>query len=947
MRNLRGMMSLKTIAIILSTVTVMQFSDWGNLMGNYGYSAYANMTSDTYAAKNVNLDMYQNKCVNKDIHSDNAVDFSLEKSLIGNTNDSKTCQIKNSLNKKGNAKTEYQHNKFLDQYNRKYFKENLEQTLNEDFTENLDKGSGQVLNEKCTENPDKALGQAIENKILKNYKTLEMNRSSVEALNDNLENNLKDTQKGYSGNGENKVQAQKNGKKLSEIQGEEESKNNREGNLSKVSDENNKESPEVIGEETSKNDGGQNPAKVIDGNNKDNPEAIGREISGSNDEKKNNEDNQGGKLGENNKGNSDDNNGKNPSDNGEENPGNVPGEDIESGILGAPTINTFSLDKGENYKKLKLSEVTGSKHEYQITVTASEELRICERSNTNKTLNKWFGLVIKNNIKGNNQIAYSFTGTNFIDLSENTATINYFMAANKNGVPKYEEEPRDSSIYFKYAGASDDSAIKIIIHYVPFKAGTNPGNGGYPTDPGASTSTLKSVYISGTERVGKTLTAKLNYNNKPSVKPKTSYQWLRSSKRDGEYKEISGATDSEYKLKRSDEDCYIKVRVTLSGSLNETKTSDRTSSIDEKYSSSSSSSKKSDFDDDFDNGKIDSDELSEEKMYVNASYSPNVDKEMFLLVKEYSYKSLVIESGNCTWNFDTNDLINISKMKTNFNSKVENNSSNASKINRLTNGADTANIYFNYNGILPGKAKVEIKVGEEFDGSDRYLYYYNPSKNVLELVSSNVNVKDGKAVFIITHCSDYVLSKTPINGAVVNSGFDDNAINTNDDINGDITSNNLITGGSILGNNDEMGNFQGNNGNLRMIGTDTNYNKYTSANIKWKQLSDGKWQILYNGLIVTGWVSVDNRWYYMNEYGVMQTGWLKLDEKWYYLGEYGVMQIGWMYLSGKLYYLKDTGEMATGWQKIDRRWYYMYPNGIMAYSTSIDGHELNASGEMY
>ncbi|GAA0077100.1 hypothetical protein UT300005_14780 [Clostridium sp. CTA-5] len=834
MRNLRGRMHLKTIAIVVSTVTVVQFSNLGNIIGNISCKAYGDVTSDTYAAKNVNLDMYQNKCVNKDIHSDNAVDFSLEKSLSGNKNDNKTCQIKSGLNKEESTRTEYQHNKFSDQYNRKYFGENLGQTLNGDSTKNPDEGSGQASN------------------------------------------------------------------------------NNGEGNLFKVPDENDKE----------------------------NPEAIGGKTSGSNDEKKNNEDNQGGKTG--------DNNGENPSDNGEENPGNVPGEDIESGILGAPIINTFSLDKGENYKKLKLSEVTGSNHEYQITVTASEELRVCERSNTNKTLNKWFGLVIKNNIKGNNQISYSFTGTNFIDLSENTGTINYFMAANKNGAPKYDEEARDSNIYFKYVGASDDSAIKITIHYVPFKAGTNPGTGGEPTDPGASTSALKSVSISGTERVGKTLTAKLNYNsNKPSVKPKISYQWLRSSKRDGDYKEISGATDSEYKLKSADEDCYIKVRVTLSGSLNETKTSDRTSSIDEKYSSSSSESKKSDFDDDFDNGQIDSDELNEEKMYVNASYSPNVDKEMFLLVKEYSYKSLVIESGNCTWSFDTNDLINISKMKTKFNSKVESNSPNASKINRLTNGADVANIYFNYNGMLPGKAKVEINVGEEFDGSNRYLYYYNPSKNVLESVSSNVNVKDGKAAFTITHCSDYVLSKTPINGAVANSGFDESTINANDDINGDITSNDLMTEGSILGNYDETGNFQGNNGNPGMIGTDANYNKYTSANIKWKQLSDGKWQILYNGLIVTGWASVDNRWYYMDEYGIMQTGWLKLDAKWYYLGEYGVMQTGWMYLSGKLYYLKDTGEMATGWQKIDGRWYYMYPNGTMAYSTSVDGYEINASGEMY
>ena len=41
----------------------------------------------------------------------------------------------------------------------------------------------------------------------------------------------------------------------------------------------------------------------------------------------------------------------------------------------------------------------------------------------------------------------------------------------------------------------------------------------------------------------------------------------------------------------------------------------------------------------------------------------------------------------------------------------------------------------------------------------------------------------------------------------------------------------------------------------------------------------------------------------------MQTGWLKLNEKWYYLNQNGVMQRGFQSINGKLYYFNEDGEM--------------------------------------
>ena len=58
----------------------------------------------------------------------------------------------------------------------------------------------------------------------------------------------------------------------------------------------------------------------------------------------------------------------------------------------------------------------------------------------------------------------------------------------------------------------------------------------------------------------------------------------------------------------------------------------------------------------------------------------------------------------------------------------------------------------------------------------------------------------------------------------------------------------------------------------------------------------------------TGWVKVDNKWYYMNPSGAMRTGWLKLNDVWYYLKSSGVMACNEsMVISGKKYNFNSNG----------------------------------------
>ena len=136
----------------------------------------------------------------------------------------------------------------------------------------------------------------------------------------------------------------------------------------------------------------------------------------------------------------------------------------------------------------------------------------------------------------------------------------------------------------------------------------------------------------------------------------------------------------------------------------------------------------------------------------------------------------------------------------------------------------------------------------------------------------------------------------------------------------------------------------------------------------WKENADHTWQYIYQGKPVLGWVSVGDKWYYMDENGIMKTGWIKLNNVWYYLNANGDMAIGWLKTNdGKWYYLAQNGAMVTGWLKYtdgnwyflsndgsmaigwikdaDGSWYYLNNNGVMEYNTVVNGYVLNHEGK--
>ncbi|MGN2369622.1 N-acetylmuramoyl-L-alanine amidase family protein [Clostridium cagae] len=395
------------------------------------------------------------------------------------------------------------------------------------------------------------------------------------------------------------------------------------------------------------------------------------------------------------------------------------------------------------------------------------------------------------------------------------------------------------------------------------------------------------VSISGTEKVGKTLEANVTAYKNGKIVPITSieYQWYRSKYRDKDFDSLSGEHSRDYKLANRDEDKYIKVVAKVTIDRETVVAEDRTSSIDEKKSSRSHSSSSKGSGSTADTDRI-TDKIEDSKadsVSYNVSNYPKVEKDVFECLKDNDDKTLVLEGDDYSWTFDGDDIKNVSSMDSKLDTTIETTSPNESEIKNVLNGANVVNLYFNYDGKLPGKAKIEAKIGSKYNGKNMYVYYYNKSTKSLELVASNVKVKDDNISFTITHCSDYVLSETPLSAAV---GFKEG----------------------------------------------------------WNILNGGNWQYVLGGNRVTGWNFINGRWYWMDSFGMMQKGWVNPNGSWYYLNYNGDMATGWQNINGKWYYLREDGKMLTGWVDDRGTWYYLDYSGAMVSNTTVNGYRLGSNG---
>ena len=57
------------------------------------------------------------------------------------------------------------------------------------------------------------------------------------------------------------------------------------------------------------------------------------------------------------------------------------------------------------------------------------------------------------------------------------------------------------------------------------------------------------------------------------------------------------------------------------------------------------------------------------------------------------------------------------------------------------------------------------------------------------------------------------------------------------------------------------------------------------------------------------------------------------------------MKTGWIYVDNTWYYLRSSGAMVTGWFQVNGKWYYAYSSGALAVNTTVSGYYVNYNGE--
>lgn len=150
-------------------------------------------------------------------------------------------------------------------------------------------------------------------------------------------------------------------------------------------------------------------------------------------------------------------------------------------------------------------------------------------------------------------------------------------------------------------------------------------------------------------------------------------------------------------------------------------------------------------------------------------------------------------------------------------------------------------------------------------------------------------------------------------------------------------------------------------GPAQITGYASNTNNPTFLNGSWQQDEKG-WRFAQNygntPYPANQWGKLNERRYYFDEEGYAVTGWLSIDDSWYYFNPepgrgYGVMLTGWLKDNqyGGWFYFNHLGIMVTGWHKIDGDWYYFHTGpdrtkGIMASDQLIDDYYLDHTGRM-
>ena len=162
---------------------------------------------------------------------------------------------------------------------------------------------------------------------------------------------------------------------------------------------------------------------------------------------------------------------------------------------------------------------------------------------------------------------------------------------------------------------------------------------------------------------------------------------------------------------------------------------------------------------------------ADDNAYIVADYSGDatLDEDLFEAIAGTN-KTLDLTSDGITWRFNGQDITEDIKpvdLQVEILPVEEDSSPEGDGIQDSLENAPGVVMKFPENGVLPGKATIQVKVDyamREYLGRSKGLcvYYYNNQTGEMELIAENlIVVNEGYVEFSITHCSDYVLTRDP------------------------------------------------------------------------------------------------------------------------------------------------------------------------------------------
>ena len=126
------------------------------------------------------------------------------------------------------------------------------------------------------------------------------------------------------------------------------------------------------------------------------------------------------------------------------------------------------------------------------------------------------------------------------------------------------------------------------------------------------------------------------------------------------------------------------------------------------------------------------------------------------------------------------------------------------------------------------------------------------------------------------------------------------------------------------------GSVPGINGNV-----DLNFD-FQYATSYWEEI-DGNLYYYENGVMQTGFKTINGQKYYFGEDGICRRGtWIEVDGKKYYAMSDGALRVGWLSFGSTYYYCGSDAAIVTGKQSIDGNWYYFNKDGIRQYNAWIN-----------